>query len=122
MAIVQLQSDNKTHSCLVRPPFDNSLRFLNLVGADVCVSCTTDDGQYAMFDTRAEMVAPAVQADTDKADLFTHARYSDHHLLLGYGDGEMKQLDMRKPAEMSDNISTALHRCCLLEILTDLRV
>jgi len=54
-----------------------------------------------MFDTRTKMKTSAVLTDTGKADLFTHARYSDHHLLLGYGDGEIKQLDMRRPAEQS---------------------
>ena len=54
-----------------------------------------------MFDTRTEMQSAAVLTETSKADLFTHARYTDHHLLLGYGDGEIKQLDMRKPTEMS---------------------
>lgn len=72
-----------------------------VVLSDVCVSCTTDDGHYAMFDTRSDMTASAVSADSGKTDLFTHARYTDHHLLLGYGDGEMKQLDMRKAGEMS---------------------
>ena len=67
----------------------------------MCVSSTTDDGCYAMFDTRTEMQSAAVLADTARADLFAHARYTDHHLLLGYGDGEIKQLDMRKPTEMS---------------------
>ena len=71
------------------------------LSADVCVSCTTDDGCYTMFDTRTEMQTPAVSTDTEKIDLFTHARYTEHHLLLGYGDGEIKQLDMRKPREMS---------------------
>ena len=32
-------------------------------------------------------------------DLLTHCRLSDHLVLLGYGDGEMKQLDMRKPLQ-----------------------
>ena len=59
-----------------------------------------------MFDTRTDLKAAAVTVDTAKADLFTHARYTDHHALLGYGDGEMKQLDMRKPGEMSVNMST----------------
>ena len=32
-------------------------------------------------------------------DLFTHCRVSDHLALLGYGDGTIKQLDMRKPKD-----------------------
>ena len=54
-----------------------------------------------MFDTRTEMKNAALLTDTAKVDLFTHARYTDHHLLLGYGDGDMRQLDMRKPGETS---------------------
>ena len=62
-----------------------------------------------MFDTRSDMKTPAVLTETGKVDLFTHARYTDHHVLLGYGDGEMKQLDMRKPGKMSVDIPTHRH-------------
>ena len=86
--------------------FCSSCSFVWLL-LDVCVSCTTDDGCYAMLDTRSDMKAAAVMADTGKVDLFTHARYTDHHVLLGYGDGEIRQLDMRKPGEMSVTFTVA---------------
>jgi hypothetical protein len=34
--------------------------------SDVCVSCTTDDGDYAMFDTRGDMQKAVISAEIGK--------------------------------------------------------
>jgi len=62
---------------------------------NVCVSCTLDKGQYMIWDIRQKMNLPAFQADFVKPELYTHERYTDHHVLLGFGDGEIQHIDMR---------------------------
>jgi len=61
----------------------------------VCVSCTSDSGMYSVFDTRQDAIKPALRVNTEKEDLWTHERYSDHNVLLGFGDGEIHHMDMR---------------------------
>lgn len=81
----------------------------------VCVSITTDTGNYAMFDTRSGSQQPVVAVEThnlalpshftshvstdsagaittnpstSSASLYTHERYTDHNVLLGYSNGK----------------------------------
>jgi len=61
----------------------------------VCVSCTLDTGSFLVFDIRQNIRQPAFQATMGKPDLHTHERYSDHHVIMGFGDGEMQHIDMR---------------------------
>lgn len=93
--------------------------FFSLEG--VCVSCTLDTGQYQLFDVRTRLHKPVYHADFGKPvrslarvldpttrlhvqELYTHERYSDYHLLLGFGDGEIKHLDMRSAQNMSGRV------------------
>jgi len=61
------------------------------------VSLTSDAGRYSLFDVRARMTAPAQSIDTRKVDLFTHEYIGEHTLVLGFGDGELRHLDLRRP-------------------------
>lgn len=62
------------------------------------LSCTLDDGKFYLFDARQPSAeAPAVIADVQHRDLFCHERYDDFNVLLGFGDGQIKQLDVRQP-------------------------
>lgn len=40
-------------------------------------------------------------ADVQHRDLFCHERYDDFNVLLGFGDGQIKQLDVRQPQSVS---------------------
>jgi WD40 repeat protein len=63
---------------------------------NVCPSLTTDDGTFLIIDTRLRPVAqPAFRATMGKKELFAHTRYTDNHVLLGYGDGEIQHIDVR---------------------------
>jgi len=62
---------------------------------NVCVSVTFDTGAYLVFDIRQSIARPAFQATLGKSDLYTHERYTDHHVIMGFGDGEMQHIDMR---------------------------
>lgn len=64
-------------------------------------SCGLDDGKFYMFDTRSNITEAAFFINTRKVDLFTHERYSEFGVVLGYGDGEMKHLDMRQMNKVS---------------------
>lgn len=66
-----------------------------LLNQGCCVSCTLDDGHFMLFDIRQKIEKPTFQADLAKQELYTHERYTDYHVLLGFGDGEMQHLDMR---------------------------
>lgn len=61
------------------------------------VSTGLDEGQFYLFDSRTKITEAAFYMDTRKVDLFTHDRYNDVHVMLGYGDGEIKHVDMRIP-------------------------
>ena len=65
------------------------------------VSTGLDEGKFYLFDTRTKITEAAFYIDTRKEDLFTHERYADFHVLLGYGDGEIKHIDMRIPNKVS---------------------
>lgn len=69
--------------------------------SDACVSCCLDEGKFYMFDARTSVRESAYFLDLKKEDLFTHERYSDAHLLLGFGDGHFKHIDMRAKDPMS---------------------
>jgi len=60
------------------------------------VSCGLDEGKFYLFDARQRISAAAFYMDSKKEDMFTHERYNDFNLLLGYGDGEFKHVDMRQ--------------------------
>jgi WD40 repeat protein len=66
-----------------------------LLNQSCCVSCTLDEGHFMLFDIRQKIEKPTFQADLAKQELYAHERYSDYHVLLGFGDGEMQHLDMR---------------------------
>lgn len=61
------------------------------------ISCCLDEGKFFMFDTRQPINQSAFFSDLRKEDLFTHERYNDYNLLLGFGDGQFKHVDMRQP-------------------------
>lgn len=62
------------------------------------VSCTTDNGVFHVLDTRASF--PNVFG-TEKSDLYAHCYRDDYTVLLGYGDGGISVLDLRRPAIVS---------------------
>lgn len=62
---------------------------------DSCVSCCLDEGKFYLFDTRTSARESAYFLDLQKQDLFTHERYNDTCVLLGFGDGHFKHIDMR---------------------------
>lgn len=69
--------------------------------SDTHVSCTLDDGKYYLFDVRQPASSPAISVDLQQEDLFCHERYNDLNVLLGFGNGQFKHLDMRQPQAMS---------------------
>src|SRR5690349_18592338 len=61
-----------------------------------------------VYDIRQGLGQPAFQATMGKPveflialsrrlsqDLYAHERYTDHHVIMGFGDGEMQHIDMR---------------------------
>jgi len=63
---------------------------------NVCPSITLDDGTFLIFDNRVRPVGPpAFRATMGKKELFGHERYTDHNVLLGFGDGEIQHIDVR---------------------------
>jgi len=75
--------------------------FLFVLYSDTLVSCTLDDGKYYIFDVRQPASLPALSVDLQQEDLFCHERYNDLNVLLGFGNGQFKHLDMRQPQAMS---------------------
>jgi len=63
------------------------------------VSCTTDDGKMLMFDACMNLQAPpavSLQAHAASKDgLFSHERYTETMVLLGFGDGTIEHYDLR---------------------------
>lgn len=57
------------------------------------LSCTTDAGELHVFDTRA-MTRAALSLHTHP-QLYTHAFVSPNEVLLGFGDGRVRVLDVR---------------------------
>mmetsp|Transcript_4900 Transcript_4900/g.9473 ORF Transcript_4900/g.9473 Transcript_4900/m.9473 type:complete len:435 (-) Transcript_4900:361-1665(-) len=66
------------------------------------VSCTSDDGQFCLFDTAEGFAKKPACAISTKAHLwgglYSHERYSDHHVMLGFGDGNLEHWDLRNTA------------------------
>lgn len=60
------------------------------------ITCTTDGGDLLVLDTRA-MGRPALALHTH-TQLYTHAFVSPHEVLLGFGDGRVRALDLRMAA------------------------
>lgn len=67
------------------------------------MSCTLDEGRYYMFDSRTKITEAAFYIDARQDDLFCHERYNDFNVLLGFGDGLFKHIDMRKASHVSVN-------------------
>jgi hypothetical protein len=61
------------------------------------VSCTQDDGKMMLFDIREHKAKHAIIVNTSKADLYAHEHYMDFNMLLGFADGELRHIDLRKP-------------------------
>jgi len=93
--------------CLVdleRPDAIQSIKQDGIIGSvrwplcnqNVCPSLTLDDGVFLIYDVRVRPVGPpAFKASMGKRDLFAHERYTDHNVLLGFGDGEVQHIDVR---------------------------
>jgi hypothetical protein len=86
------------------------------------VSFTNDEGKFFMFDTRTAIKDAAFYQHTKEVDLFCHERYSDFGVLLGYGDGTIKHIDMRVKDKMQVKeqntcgvrVSIAYSQCCVV--------
>jgi len=59
-----------------------------------CCSFTQDDGKLIVLDPRQQTLK-ALTINTGKNDLFAHEVYTPHHILLGYGDGVLQNVDIR---------------------------
>jgi hypothetical protein len=87
----------------IKTPIIQSVKLDGIIGSvkwpicnqNVCVSCTLDKGVYMIWDIRQPMKQPAFLANMGKEDLYTHERYTDHNVILGFGDGEIQHIDMR---------------------------
>lgn len=83
-----------------------SLAVVLINAVDVCVSCTTDNGTMRMYEMSMQLTHKRrMYVHTTRLlnvclpqELFTHERYADYHVLLGYGDGDIKHIDMRTGA------------------------
>lgn len=64
------------------------------------MGCGLDEGKFYLFDARQRIREAAFYIDTKKEDMFTHERYNDFNLLVGYGDGEFKHIDIRQANKM----------------------
>lgn len=65
------------------------------------MSCCLDEGKFYMFDTRDRITQAAFFLNVKKDDLFTHERYNDFNVMLGFGDGTIKHIDMRQANKVS---------------------
>lgn len=59
------------------------------------VTATTDDGRFFQFDNRTSMRKASLFIDAQKLQLYTHSLYLPNLVLLGFGDGEIMQVDTR---------------------------
>jgi len=50
---------------------------------------------FFFFDPRSGLTAPVRTINTDHKELYTHSRYGQHHVLLGYGNGDILNMDIR---------------------------
>jgi hypothetical protein len=69
------------------------------------LSCTVDNGALLLFDLRAGLRREATRVASGKGALYTHAPLTPlqapHHVLLGFGDGELRVVDVRQPTRGS---------------------
>jgi len=75
------------------------------VNQGVCPSLTLDDGTFLLHDLRVRPAAPAFRATLGRKELFAPVRYTDNHVLLGFGDGELQHLDVRVEDRILDRVS-----------------
>jgi hypothetical protein len=47
-------------------------------------------------------------------DMYTHERYTDHHVIMGFGDGELQHIDMRVSDRMYVLVIVLLVWCVIL--------
>ena len=73
------------------------------------MSCTLETGTYLVYDIRQGLQQAVFRATMGKSvgvmfsfvrsfttqDLQAHAWYTDQHVLMGFGDGELHHIDMR---------------------------
>ncbi len=64
-----------------------------------------------LFDARTNMTESAFFQDTRKEDLYTHERYNEYGVLLGFGDGEIRHIDMRNPDQTSVRSAATVLAC-----------
>eukprot|EP00474_Spongospora_subterranea_P002879 CRZ03337.1 hypothetical protein [Spongospora subterranea] len=60
------------------------------------ITLTTDDGRLFQFDVRASLRKASLFIDSQKLQLYSHCVYGTHYILLGFGDGDIMQVDIRK--------------------------
>ena len=89
--------------------------------SDAYVSCTVDEGKFFLYDQRTQIRKASFSIDLQHQDLYTHERYNDFNVLLGFGDGSFKHIDMRQSNKMSahnscdcvaSQCSVVLKHCC----------
>lgn len=61
----------------------------------MCPSVTTEEGEFMIYDLRTPPGHPAFKATAANKHLYAHERCTDHHVLLGFGDGDILHLDVR---------------------------
>ena len=75
------------------------------------MSCTLEDGKLLVYDVAKDLQKPVIQAVPPVGSgtelkgikskvLRTHERCSDYYVVLGFGDGELHVLDLRRPSSM----------------------
>src|SRR4051794_19682392 len=78
-----------------------------------CVSCTLEDGRLLVYDVAKDVQKPVIQlgapplsSTVDQRSpnkhslLRTHERCSDYYVVLGFDDGELRLVDLRRPSAM----------------------
>jgi hypothetical protein len=60
-----------------------------------CISCCLDEGKFYLFDPRTKITEASFYMNVKKEDLFTHEPINEFQLLLGFGDGMIKHIDLR---------------------------
>jgi hypothetical protein len=80
-----------------------------LANGGVCPSITLDNGTFLIFDNRVRPTGPpAFRATMGKKELYAHERYTDHNVLLGFGDGEFQHIDVRVTDRILHRVSDPL--------------
>jgi len=74
------------------------------IGLKDIITATLDIGRFVLYDSRMSFSKPQDSVDLAHLDLFSHEMFSPHKVLLGYGDGELVQIDLR-------NSSKIISRC-----------